>query len=140
MNHLPSTTRATASGRLELVIAWVLRVGVVVSSITMGVGGLVTLISSSTRHAATKTVSDLRRGALHPSGLEVPHSVSTVLSGVGHGYGPAIAMLGVLLLIATPVVRVAVGAVGFAIDRDWTYVIITLCVLTVLVASFAIGG
>ena len=41
--------------------------------------------------------------------------------------------LGLILLIATPVTRVAVSVVAFAIERDWLYVGITLVVLTVLI-------
>jgi uncharacterized membrane protein len=48
-------------------------------------------------------------------------------------------MLGLLLLIATPVLRVAVSVIGFALDRDRLFVLITLAVLAVLIGSFAIG-
>jgi len=40
--------------------------------------------------------------------------------------------LGLLLLIATPVARVAYSAVAFALRRDWTYVIVTVIVLAIL--------
>ena len=43
--------------------------------------------------------------------------------------------LGLLLLIATPIARVAFSVAGFASERDWLYVGITLVVLGVLIYS-----
>ncbi len=40
--------------------------------------------------------------------------------------------LGLLLLIATPVARVGCSVVGFLRERDPTYVVLTLIVLSVL--------
>ena len=49
--------------------------------------------------------------------------------------------LGLLLLIATPVVRVAASIVAFAIERDRRFVVITLLVLAILLFSiFYVGG
>ena len=42
---------------------------------------------------------------------------------------------GLLLLIATPVARVAMAVVGFALERDRLYVVVSLIVLTVLLLS-----
>jgi uncharacterized membrane protein len=47
----------------------------------------------------------------------------------------AVVQLGLLVLIATPVVRVAVSVIGFALERDRLYVAITLAVLAILLAS-----
>jgi uncharacterized membrane protein len=40
--------------------------------------------------------------------------------------------LGLLLLIATPIARVAFSVIAFARQRDWTFVVITLVVLGLL--------
>ena len=40
---------------------------------------------------------------------------------------------GLLLLIATPVARVMFSVLGFALERDWMYVVITLLVLALLI-------
>ncbi len=42
---------------------------------------------------------------------------------------------GILLLMLTPVVRVAVVTVGLAIERDWTFTLVSLFVLAVLGAG-----
>ena len=47
---------------------------------------------------------------------------------------------GVLLLIATPVLRVLVVTVGLALDRDWLFVGVSLFVLSVLLSSAYVSG
>ena len=48
--------------------------------------------------------------------------------------------LGLLLLIATPVARVAFSLVAFAIKRDFLYVVVTCIVFTLLMYSIIGGG
>jgi uncharacterized membrane protein len=50
-----------------------------------------------------------------------------------------IVQLGVLLLLATPVARVALSVVAFARQRDRTYVLVTSVVLLLLLASLFAG-
>jgi uncharacterized membrane protein len=47
---------------------------------------------------------------------------------------------GLLLLIATPVARVLFSVLGFALERDWMYVVITLLVLALLVYTLTSGS
>jgi uncharacterized membrane protein len=47
----------------------------------------------------------------------------------------AIAQLGLLTLLATPVARVATSVIGFASERDGLYTAITLAVLAILLGS-----
>jgi uncharacterized membrane protein len=51
-----------------------------------------------------------------------------------------IIQLGLLLLIATPVARVAFSVLAFAWQRDRTYVIVTLIVLVILLYSLTGRG
>ncbi len=46
--------------------------------------------------------------------------------------GAAIIQLAVVILISTPIIRVAFSAVTFAVEKDWRYVIITLVVLAII--------
>ena len=48
--------------------------------------------------------------------------------------------LGLLLLVATPVARVAFSVWGFAEERDWMYVTFTLIVLIILLYSLLASG
>ena len=126
--------------RLERAVSSVLRAGVVTSSLVISAGAALTLVSSSSLPSARRALPQLRRGVLHPAGFHLPHTVSSVITGVAHGKGPALVMLGILLLIATPVLRVAVSVVGFALDRDRIFMLVTLAVLVVLIGSFAVGA
>jgi uncharacterized membrane protein len=47
----------------------------------------------------------------------------------------AVIQLGLLLLIATPIARVAFALFGFAEERDWMYVSFTAIVLAILLYS-----
>ena len=42
---------------------------------------------------------------------------------------------GIILLMLTPVARVAVVTVGLALERDWTFTLVSLFVLAVLAAG-----
>jgi uncharacterized membrane protein len=53
--------------------------------------------------------------------------------------GRGLIQLGLLLLIATPLARVAFSVLAFAIQRDRLYVVVTLIVLAVLIYSL-MGG
>jgi uncharacterized membrane protein len=64
-------------------------------------------------------------------------SVGGVLRGVAAGHSASLIQLGLLLLIATPIARVAFSVYAFASKRDRTYVVITLIVLAALAASLA---
>jgi len=75
---------------------------------------------------------------LHPT---FPDTLPRVLSGLLAGDAPAIIVAGLLILLATPVMRVAVSILAFAIEEDRTYVIITALVLAILLFSiFGIGA
>jgi uncharacterized membrane protein len=49
----------------------------------------------------------------------------------------AITELGVLLLLLTPVARIVISVIGFAIERELKYVLISLGVLAVVLFSIA---
>lgn len=59
--------------------------------------------------------------------------------GILHGRGYYIIELGVLLLIATPIMRVLLSLVAFAFEKDRLYVCITAIVLLVITISMLSG-
>lgn len=81
----------------------------------------------------------------HPGGLSTqrvetfPHTFATVWKGLLALQPQAVIVFGLLLLIATPVVRVAASVVAFGLEHDRRFVIITLIVLGILLASFFLG-
>ena len=112
--------------RIEAIIGNLLRWGVLVAGSVVLAGAVVYLA----RHGTEFPNYQVFRG--EPTDLRTIHGiVQQALAGSGRG----LIQLGLLLLIATPVARVAFSLVAFARQRDRLYVVVTLLVLTVLVYS-----
>lgn len=121
-------------GAVETAISAVLRVGVVTSLSLVVAGLLLDLVRHPARQSSAAVGSRLVTSA-----ARYPHSFGAIFSGVAHGSGVAIMSLGLILLVATPVARVAVSVFAFAHSRDPVFVAVTAFVLAVLVGSFALG-
>ena len=112
--------------RIEVIIGNLLRAGVILSALVVMLGATIYL----KRHGY-ETVN-LRTFHGEPERLKKPNDIA---AGAFQLSGRAIIQLGLLLLIATPVARVAFSAIAFAIEGDRLYVVITLIVLAVLLYS-----
>jgi len=120
--------------RVELLISSLLRIGVVTSLSIVIIG---TVISFWRHPDYTSVPAELRR--LTSPGAAFPYSLRDVWHGVVRLRGQAIVVLGLLMLISTPVIRVAVSIFAFLYQRDWRFVLITATVLVLLLLSFGIG-
>ncbi len=121
--------------RAARLISNVLRVGVLTSLATILLGTVIAFAHHPEYITSPRELLHLTR----PSDA-VPHTMRAVLTGLANLRGQAIVVLGLLMLIATPVVRVAVSILLFLEEGDLTYVAITSTVLALLVLSFLIGG
>ncbi len=116
--------------QVEMIIGQLLRAGVLLAVVVVLAG---------------ETVLLLRHGTARPNYavfLGEPRNLRTlrgILSNVFSFQGRGIIQLGLLILIATPVARVAFSVVAFAAEHDRLYVFVTLIVLGVLLFSLA-GG
>src|SRR5580658_4299947 len=99
--------------RLETTVGTMLLVGVIVSSLVVLIGGAAYLVQSG------GNVHDYR--VFQPSSLR---TVDGILRGVVALDSRAIIQFGLLLLIATPVARVAFSVYAFARQHDRTYVVV----------------
>ena len=109
--------------QVDRAIGVLLRVGVTLSA-------TVVLISAVWLHTQTAPdVSAYRDFRGEPAQLRSP---TAILHGAAQGNAAAWIQLGLLILIATPVARVAYSVLAFSLQRDWTYVAVTLIVLAVL--------
>jgi len=115
--------------RLEAIIGNLLRAGVVIAATITSIGGVIYLAHSGESPAHYRVFQG------EPADLR---QVKGVLSDASSGDSTAIMQLGLLLLIATPVARVAFSLAAFAIQRDRLYVVMTLVVLGVL--TFGMTG
>lgn len=124
--------------RIELFIARLLRWGVVLSFIiiAVGIGGVIVTGQTGYQQIHLDDVTSLIAYRVHP---DFPNSLAEVYRGVLALRPYAIISLGLLVLIAIPVLRVAISVIAFALERDWLYVAITAFVFVVLIFSFIIG-
>ena len=127
----------SAHQRVELIISELLRWGVAASLALLATGTLLCFLHSADYGAAGGTTADLQR-LLHGD-TPFPRTAAWLLDGLRHAQGQAVIVLGLLLLIAPPVLRVAVSIVGFALEKDRSYVLITIVVFVLLLVSFTLG-
>jgi uncharacterized membrane protein len=123
--------------KIELAISLVLRIGVVVSVIVLGIGlGLM-----FSHHPAYGSISgSYSYHHLTSKTFPFPHTFGGMWRQIEAGRGQGVVVLGVLLLILTPILRVAVGVLSFIYEKDPPMVIVTLYVLFVLILSFVLAG
>jgi uncharacterized membrane protein len=117
--------------RIEIILGNLLRAGVLLSAAVVLCGGCIYLA----RHAHEPADYHVFRG--EPAEYR---TIPGVIQSVIHGRGQGLIQLGLLLLIATPIARVAFSVAGFAIERDRLYVAFTLIVLVILLYSFLGSG
>jgi len=115
---------------MQAVIGWVLRLGVFISMAVVFIGGIVYLY----RHGGD--VADYRLFKGIPVFLQ---SAGGIIDGIASWRGRAIIQAGIILLIATPIVRVVFSAIGFGIEKDYLYIGITLLVLGIIFISMITG-
>jgi uncharacterized membrane protein len=118
--------QGNAERRMEQFLGTLLRTGVSLSAVLVLIGGAIYLI----RHGGAPMELRLFHG--EPAELR---TVEGIFEAALRLSGRGIIQLGLLFLIATPVARVLFSVIGFARERDWTYVVLTLIVLCVLLYS-----
>lgn len=115
---------------IEHVVSLVLGTGVSIAAAVVLTGGVYFLA----RHAGEPINYKAFQG--QPS---IDRHAHEIIKGAFSGRPRSIIQLGILLLIATPIVRVAVSLVGFTLEGDRKYVVITAIVLSVLLYSLITG-
>ena len=118
--------RSWTDQRVDNLIGGILQAGVMAAGILVFAGGILYLIHYGAQPVHYQ-VFGADRTALS--------GVLPLLRGAAHLDSRAIIQLGILLLIATPVVRVAFSVVAFWLQRDRIYVAFTLVVLGILLYS-----
>ncbi len=118
--------RSWTDQRIENILGNLLRTGVLLSALVVLIGGVIYLL----RHGRSPMDFGVFRG--EPADLRgVRGIIRDTLALRGRG----IIQLGLLLLIATPVARVAFSIFGFAKERDRMYVVFTVIVFSILLYS-----
>ncbi len=112
--------------RLETIIGRLLQIGVLLAAATVFAGGVFYLSQSPYGHV------DYR--SFVPSGPRLT-SFAGIVRSAAHFESLGLIQFGLLILIATPVARVAMAVVGFALERDRLYTVVSLIVLVILAFS-----
>ena len=123
-----------SSAGTERAISRILRIGVSASLVAISAGTLLAFVRAG---GYGKEPADLAR-LIGPAGA-FPRTAAWILGGALRLGGRAVIVTGLLLLIATPVLRVAVSIVSFARERDRAFVVITSAVLGLLLLSLVLG-
>jgi uncharacterized membrane protein len=116
--------------RVEIIIGNLLRVGVILSATVVAVGAIVYLAHHG------HTPADYRVFHGEPGELR---TIRGILSETVAFSGRGLIQFGLLLLIATPIARVAFAIFGFAEEKDRMYVVFTTIVLVILLYSLTAG-
>jgi uncharacterized membrane protein len=112
--------------RIENIVGNLLRAGVLFSAVVVLCGGVLYLIKYG--HAP----ADYRIFRGEPTDLK---SLTGIVRDAFTLHSRGLIQLGLLLLIATPVARVAFSIFGFAEEKDRMYVAFTVIVLLILLYS-----
>lgn len=115
---------------MQLLLGKVLRAGTIISISVVFLGGIFYLYRhghSIANYGQFKGIPDFVR-------------LSTQLISEALIFkGQAIIQIGIILLIATPILRVMFSAIGFALEKDYLYVGISLLVLMIIFISAFTG-
>jgi uncharacterized membrane protein len=117
--------------RIEVIVGNLLRTGVGLSAAVVFAGAVVYLL----RHGTSMPEYRIFHG--EPPELR---SLPGIIHNAFTGHGRGIIQLGLLLLVATPVARVAFSIWGFAEERDHMYTVFTVLVLVILLYSLLGSG
>ncbi len=119
--------RIYQANKMSLIISALLLTGLAIALLLAIAGEALSLA----RYANFETHYRVFNG--EPTDLKTIHGV---IADVLKGKSRAIMQLGVIILMGTPVARVALSAVTFAMEKDRQYVIISCLVLAALLYSF----
>ena len=124
----------------EIAISWVLRIGVVLSVLVVTIGLVLTFI----HHPEYAKISGgVSYHALTQPTTPFPHTFGGIIKYLGagkRGEGRGIVVLGLIILLLTPILRVVTGVISFIYEEDPPMAMVTAFVLLVLIMSFVLSG
>ena len=112
--------------RLELFIGNLLRAGVLLAATIVLAGAVLFLAQHHSDKVGFRT--------FETEGANL-RTLPGIARSAAHLDSEGLIQFGLLLLIATPVARVALAAIGFYLERDHLYVAVSLIVLAILAFS-----
>jgi uncharacterized membrane protein len=122
----PETGRGWTDDQMDRVIGNLLRFGLLISAAIVLIGAAIFLA----RHGGEKASYSIFRGA--PRNYR---EIKSILAETVQFHGRGFIMVGLILLIATPVARVAFSVLAFLRKRDYVFSAVTIFVLSILLFS-----
>lgn len=116
--------------KIEILVGMLLRTGVFLSAFVVSIGGIIYLM----RHGG----QPVNFATFHGEPTEY-RTIRGIIHGVWTIRGRGIIQFGLLLLIATPVARVALSIIGFTKERDHLYVALTSVVFVILLYTLLVS-
>ena len=116
---------------LAVMMGNLLRYGVLLSGIIVLIGGIIYLIKYGNNSP------DYKQFLGEPSSLT---NLKSIIIGVEAFQSRSIIQFGLLVLIATPVARIFLSVIGFIMEKDYLYILITLLVLSIVMFSLFSGS
>lgn len=123
--------KAESAGQLERVLGVLLRSGVLLAAFVVAIGAVLFLLHHGFQQPDYST--------FHAQPPEL-RSVGAIVVAASKLDALAVTQFGLLLLIATPIARVVFSLVGFIVQRDWMYIVVTALVLALLLFGLFGGG
>ncbi|MGN6482771.1 MAG: DUF1634 domain-containing protein [Thermomicrobiales bacterium] len=117
---------------MELWVSYTLRIGVSIAAVVILFGVVLYVIQGSSGAGHLQSMDDLKPG--RDNTIDV--SWTSIREGLADFEAIAIIQVGLLILLLTPVTRVALTLLLFLRDRDRIFAIITAVVLTILLLGF----
>lgn len=124
--------------QVELAIAYLLRYGVLLCGAVLAVGLGMLLVQAAAHPTEASFLQQAQHDAAAASS-HVPRTWEQMRGALSEGDANAIIAIGLILLIALPILRVGATVVVFFVDKDPLYFAITLFVFVVLVSGIVLG-
>ncbi len=125
------TDKHPGSIRMEILIGKLLKIGVLISSAIVLIGGILFMMKS----AGSQPQYGIFKG--EPIAFR---TVGGIFKETFSFSSRGIMQLGILLLLATPIMRVLLSVLIFIKEKDKLYIVVTSIVLAVLIYSVFFGG
>lgn len=119
---------------MNYAISYVLRIGVVASLLLVTIGVILLYINNGSNGFTLSQISGVNSG-INSAGF----STSGIIGGLYAHQGLDFILLGLIVLMATPIVRVFLSIFAFLYKKNWVYVLITSIVfIDLLIAIFIV--
>lgn len=116
---------------LQFILGNLLRIGVLLSGLLVLAGGIIYIIQEGNGPRPQYVSFAGENSELL--------QLKDILKGMAHFQGASIIQFGLIVLIATPIARIMISAIGFALEKDYMYVVIAAVVLLIILVSLFSG-